>query len=184
VAGSALVAIACVLASARRLALAVQPTWLDPSLLAKALEGEPLAAWVKLREVIATCERGTWENELLAVLDVADEGSRIALVNEHLRELDWRMQRWARVPRACASIATSAGFLFACLAVLRGLALPTEEANAVLVSAVDALCVGIAGTSFCAAVHLRARRVATERLAATDRLVERLEGLFRCPVEL
>jgi hypothetical protein len=46
-----------------------------------------------------------------------------------------------------------------------------------LVSALDALAIGIAGTSFCIAVHLRARRVVRERLAATDRLVDRLEGL-------
>jgi hypothetical protein len=195
VVASALVAVACVLASARRLALAVQPTWLDARLLAKALEREPSVrgdadriveetSWAKLRNAIAACDRAIWENELIAALETADERTRIALVNEQLRELDWRAQRWARVPRVCASVATSAGFLFACVAVLRGLAVPTEETNAVLISAVDALAVGIAGTSFCAAVHGRARRIASERLAATDRLVEHLEGFFRSPVDL
>jgi hypothetical protein len=152
--------------------------------LAKALEGGPPAAWAKLREAIALCEQATLERDLVAALEEEDERARIALVNEQLLELDWRAQRWARVPRVCASIATSAGFMFACVVVLHGLAVAPEEANAVLVSAIDALSVGIAGTSFCAAVHVRARRVASERLSASDRLIEGLEGLLRRPVDL
>ena len=39
--------------------------------------------------------------------------ARVALVNEQLAELDYLAQRWERVPRVCASISTSFGFLLA-----------------------------------------------------------------------
>jgi len=174
---SALVATACILASARRLAWAVSPAWLDPQVLFEALEGERLAEWPKLRAAIASCDGARWENDLLGALGAVDEPSRVALVNEQLRELDWRAQRWSRVPRVCASVATSAGFLFACFALLQGAALPGGDVAATVVPALDALAVGIAATSFCIAVHLRAQRAVRERLAATDRLVDRIEGL-------
>jgi hypothetical protein len=189
---SALVAAACVLASVRRLACAVQPTWLDPQLLTVAVRdgaaagldraaagasGVPSAPdWVGLRAAIAACEDATWEHDLLAALEASDEPSRVALVNEQLRELDWRAQRWARVPRVCASVATSAGFLFACVALIRAVALPNDDGSAALVSAVDALAIGMAGTSFCIAVHVRARHIVAERLAAAARFVDVLES--------
>ncbi len=174
---SALVASVCVLASARRLAWAASPGWLDPQLLADALRGERGTDWPRLRAAIAACDGAKWESELVEALGAADECSRTALVNEQLRELDWLAQRWARVPRVCASVATSAGFLFACIALMSGVGDSTGDMGRMLVSALDALAIGIAGTSFCIAVHLRARRVVRERLAATDRLVDRLEGL-------
>jgi hypothetical protein len=173
---SAVVASACVLASAWRLVWAVSPTWLDPRLLIEALGGPP-ESWASLRDAITACHDATWENDLLTALGAAEESSRIALVNEQLREMDWRAQRWARVPRVCASVATSAGFLFACITLMRGASSGSEDAGSDLVSALDALAIGIAGTSFCFAVHLRVRRIVRERLAAADRLVERLEGL-------
>jgi hypothetical protein len=173
---SALVAAACILASARRLAWAVQPTWLDPQLLVVAGRGRVADDWARLRDAIAACNAAAWEHDLLAALEAPDEPSRVALVNEQLRELDWRAQRWSRVPRVCASVATSAGFLFACVALMRAVALSTDDASAALVSAVNALAIGIAGTSFCVAVHLRARRVVRERLAAAERFVEALES--------
>ncbi len=174
---SALVASACILASARRLVWATSPAWLDPQLLVESLRGERRADWPRLRAAIASCGRAEWEHELIEALGEADEGSRVALVNEQLRELDWRARRWARVPRVCASVATSAGFLFACIALLQGVAPPEGDIGATLVPALDALAIGIAGTSFCIAVHLRARRVVRERLAAADRFVDRLEGM-------
>jgi hypothetical protein len=173
---SALVAAACVVASARRLAWAISPTWLDPHLLATALRGDENRGLRKLRDAIATCESATWERDLFAALAVADEGARIALVNEQLREFDWRAQRWASVPRICARVAMSAGFLFACIALMRGLALASVDVTVALVGALDALALGIAGMSFCFAAHLRARRAIGERLAAAERLVERLEA--------
>jgi hypothetical protein len=104
------------------------------------------------------------------------------LVNEQLTELDGRAQRWVRVPRVCASLATSAGFLLASIALVQGLAVPAEDdaptgAGAAIMGALNALAIGIAGTSFCYAVHVRARRLVRERMAAVDRLVLRLESV-------
>jgi hypothetical protein len=177
---SAAVALACALASARRLAWAVAPTWLDAGLLFDALrDGED---WRALRDVVAAQPEPTWERDLFQSLSEPDARSRDALVTEQLLDLDWTAQRWARVPRVCASIATSAGFLFGCIALLQGLTLPSEEGSAPalgasLFSALDALTIGIAGTAFCVAVHLRARRAVRERHLATERLVARLLAL-------
>lgn len=174
---SAVVALACALASARRLAWAVAPTSLDAGLLLEAVGKED--AWPRLTKAIAVLSGPTWEGELFQALAERDPASREALVTEQLLELDWTAQRWARVPRVCASIATSAGFLFGCIALLQGVSLPSDEGSApalgaALFSALNALTLGIAGTAFCAAVHLRARRVVRDRHQATERLVARL----------
>jgi len=174
---SAVVALACALASARRLAWAVSPTMLDAGLLLEALTDDQ--AWPRGRAALAAFPGSTWEGDLAEALREPDPASRDALVTEQLLELDWRAQRWARVPRVCASIATSAGFLFGCIALLQGLALPAEEGSApalgaALFSALNALTVGIAGTAFCIAVHVRARRVVRERHQAAEKLVARL----------
>jgi hypothetical protein len=174
---SALVSAACVLASARRLALAVNLTSLDPQLLAQAMERGQSSGLGRLCQIIEARAEVSWERGLLAALSAADEPMRVALVHEQLHELDWRAQRWVRVPRVCASIATSGGFLFACVALTGGLSLATNDAGAALVGALDALAIGVAGTSFCAAVHVYARRAVRLRLAATDRLVERFEAV-------
>lgn len=176
---SALVAAACMLASTRRLAFAIMPVWLDPQLLLAALDGDSERALATLRQIVMACPPAVWERDLVTASSTGEASSRPALVNEQLREFDWRIQRWARVPRVCASIATSAGFLFGSAALIQGLSLEAVDVTATLVSAVNALAIGVAGTSFCVAVHLRARRVVRERLAATDRLVERVEGLLK-----
>jgi len=174
---SAIVALACVIASARRLAWAVAPTSLDAGLVLDAVrDGKD---WRRVRDAIAAQPEPTWERDLFLALTESDPRSRDALVTEQLLELDWTAQRWAPVPRVCASIATSAGFLFGCIALLQGLALPSEEGSAAalggsLFAALDALTIGIAGTAFCVAVHLRTRRVVRERHQVTERLVARL----------
>ena len=63
---------------------------------------------------IAQESDASWENELLSAFDAdaITRAGRDGVVNEQLLELDWRGQRWARVPRVCASVATSGGFLF------------------------------------------------------------------------
>jgi hypothetical protein len=171
---SAIVAFGCVLASARRMALAIEATSLDPKLLADAFQGMDLVSKRALRDVIAARRDLPWEHEVFAVLANPDPRARDAVLEEQLIELDWRLQRWGRVPRVCASIATSGGFLFASIALMQGLAAPAGEMPAVratLQSALDALLLGVAGTVFCVVVHLRTRRVTRERLAATERLV-------------
>jgi hypothetical protein len=176
---SALVATTCVLASVRRLAWAIAPTWLDPGTLARAIAFDGGADWPPLRAAITGCRAAVWERDLLSAHEASDAYARAALIHEQLRELDWRLQRWALAPRVCARVAASTGFLFGCIALLRGLSVPPEDAGAALVPALDALAVGIAGASFCIAAHRRARVIVRERLAATNRLVERLEALPR-----
>jgi hypothetical protein len=179
---SCLVAVACVVASARRLAQTVALTSLHPEPLLNALRGDrPLEASAKLRAAIGTDDHFAWERDLLAAFAPIDARVRDALVNEQLTELDGRAQRWARVPRVCASLATSAGFLLASVALVWGLAASAQDeapagTRAAVEGALNALAIGIAGASFCYAVHVRARRVVRERLAAVDRLVVRLEA--------
>ena len=180
---SALVAMACVAASARRLGWVVAPTSLDAGMLLEVVQSPQ--DWRRLRDGV---QDPSWERDVFQALVEDDPRSREALVAEQLRELDWRAQRWARVPRVCASIATSAGFLFGSIALLQGLALPAEEggapaSGAALVSALNALTIGIAGTAFCVAVHLRTRRIIRERVQATERLVRRLHSLANEAVE-
>jgi hypothetical protein len=174
---SALVASACVLASARRLAWAISPTWLDPRVLAKELGAERAADWPLVRAAILECRDAVWERDLLSAIETRGESARAALVNEQLRELDWRTQRWARAPRVCVRVAASAGFLFGLMALVSGLTSASADAGVALLPALDALTIGVAGASICFAVHRRAGSIVRGRLAATDRLVERLESL-------
>jgi hypothetical protein len=120
-----------------------------------------------------------WECRALRAANEEDRETRGAALGELLTELDGRLQEGARVPRACASIATSAGFLCATAALLQGLSAepavdPVLAAQSLLVSALGALAAGVAGASFCAAVHLRARRSSQARARAADALVQRL----------
>jgi hypothetical protein len=183
--GAAIVALACVLASGLRLAWAVAPIGLEPRMVLEALEGERAEATLRsLSTALASDPRLAWEQELFAAFEESDERVRAARVNEQLFELEGRLTRAARVPRVCASIATSAGLLFGSLALLRGLAVPEGEdsvaANhAALSSALGAVALGIAATAFCVAVHVRAGRVSAQRRAAIDELITRLERL-RC----
>jgi hypothetical protein len=171
-----LIALACAAASVRRLAVAVSPTSLDPRLLVEALSKADAPTWVRTRDRIID-SHVPWESELFAAFAQPSEVEREAGASEQLLELDWQTQRLARVPRVCASVSTSAGFFFASLALLTGLAAPEPDTGAALTSALDALTLGIAGTSFCVAVHLRARRAIRERLTWMDRLIERLRAL-------
>lgn len=176
------VAVACAAASARRLWFAANATFLHPGELVAALDkGVSIDS---LREAVVKEPRADWERDLLAALAAKVPEERTALVNEQLGELDFRIQRWARVPRVCASIATSAGLLLATLVMRRGLAEAemTGDAGDLLVRGlvVDALTVasfGIVGTAFCIAVMGQAKRLARSRIEAADRLVERLEGI-------
>jgi hypothetical protein len=175
---SVLVASVCALASVRRLAWAVAPTSLDARLLANELRRQSQP--VRSRFCAALVARNLpWESSLFEAFFL-QKGSREARVNEQLLEFDWRADRWSRVPRVCASIATSAGFLFACLALVGaggGADANTEDPMAALRPALDSLAIGIAGTSACVAVHVRARLARKERLAGADSLADSLRTL-------
>jgi hypothetical protein len=184
-----IVTVACAYASARRLWFATDATALDPAELANAARGEvggPEAARTDRAEVqrviwravcaeIAREPGADWEQDLFAALRSRDS-ARVALVNEQLAELDFRAQRWGRVPRVCASISSSASFLFAALAMRAGLASDEMDIEGAIVAAINVVAVGVAGTAFSIAAHVRAQAMTRARLAATDKLVERLEA--------
>jgi hypothetical protein len=179
---SAVVAACCVLASARRMAWAVAPASLDASVLLGVLQGdEAKSRWEALQRTLTAAPEPTWERDLALALAERDPRAREAQVVQQLLELDWSAQRWARVPRVCASIATSAGIFFGSVALLRGMEMPDDglgpPGGTALIAALDAITVGIAATSFCIAVHLRTRQVVRERIATEERLVGRLQGL-------
>jgi hypothetical protein len=176
VAASAAVAIACCLASARRLERAVAPTPLDLSLLKRAVhEG----ARANVASALAGDPALSWESAVFAAAGEPDREVRGALLGEFLTDLEGRVQDGARIPRVCASIATSAGFLCATAVLLQGLAAvpdgePLLAAEGLLVSSLGALVAGVAGATFCAAVHLRARRASRTRVESAEALVGQL----------
>jgi hypothetical protein len=183
--GAALVALACVGASARRLAWAVAPTALDPSLLSKAL-GKEIGRG-RGADFVGALARSTrseprlaWEHDLFAAFGEPEGPGRDALLNEHLLEFEGRIDRWGRVPRVCASIGTSAGLLFGTIALLQGLDAPAGDdgagaIHAAMAAAFAALSLGIAGTAFCVTVHVRAGRGSRAGRAAMAELVAALE---------
>jgi hypothetical protein len=175
---AALVALACVLASARRLVFVAELTALDPALLERALQkGTSVPA---LAAAVASEPKAGWERALFDAASAPPE-ERVARVNEVLSDLDYAAQRWARVPRACASIASSTGFLFASLALRAALVDETADIDAAVLGAVGIVVTGIAGAVFCIAANVRAGALMKERLKAVDRLVDRLERLADRP---
>ena len=171
------VAVLCVAASIRRLVLVADATGLDAGVLLAAVRESP-DAWPAIRDAIAREPAAEWERELFLAL----ESKHAALVNEQLSELDYATQRWARVPRVCASVASSSGFLLAALVMRAALASDDVDVNSAIAAAVNAVVVGLAGAAFCVAAHLRARAMVRERLAVTDKLVDRLESLPAAPL--
>ncbi len=178
---AALVALACVAASTRRLWLAANATAIHPE---EALDAVKRGGVEALGDAANREPRADWERDLLEALDAPDEKARVALVNEQLTELDWRIQKWARVPRVCASIAASFAFLLATLVLREGLTNETAFLNADIAELVvkglvgDALTVaalGLVGTAFCIAAQSQAKRIAAARTKAADKLVEALE---------
>ncbi len=181
-----LVAGGCGAASLRRLSFAVAPTAFDPKVMLGALRGDgarrKLARLERAAELEPTAD---WERDLFAAVRAEPE-SRAGLVNESLTELDHRMKRWARVPRVCASIASSAAFLLASMALRAGLTAATAQddvtsdaINAAVISAIDVAAIGLAGAAICIAAQMRATRAAKDRAEAADKLVERLERLLQ-----
>jgi hypothetical protein len=168
------VALACIAASIRRLWFATHATAIHPGdLLAPGVD-----VIARLRAVASSPE-GEWERDLVAALEAKPDEARTALVNEQLMELDHRIGRWALVPRVCASIATATGIMCGTW-ILRNGALTAEIIDEnlvkrVLADAVAVACLGIAGTVFCITSHTRARRLTRERLAAFDKIIEKLE---------
>ena len=188
-----LVALACAAASGRRGWFAANATALHPDVIADVLgrTNEP-DVLERLRALVATVPDADWERDLLEAL-AAPPALRVALVNEQMTELDYRIQRWSRVPRVCASITSSAGFMLGTLVLRNGLATDTSELSSDVAELVirglvaDALLVaamGIIGMAFCIGAQAEARRIAKGRAKGADRLVERLEALLEEPVAM
>ncbi len=179
------VALLCIAASARRVMFAVAPTALDPGAIVEALRGDAgRARFATIASAIRGRPDGDWERDLFDALASPPE-DRAARVNEQLTEVDYLTQRWDRVPRVCASIASSSGFLLAALALRNGLSDPAAFADetksavlgAALIDAVDVAAIGIAGAAFCIAAQMYAKKAARARRDAVDKLVERIETL-------
>lgn len=191
---AALVAFACAAASARRVWFAANATALHPDDVDRALAaaggaggeageagaGDGLA---KLRALVAKEPSADWERDLLRALD-APAPARVALVNEQMTELDHRIQRWSRVPRVCASVASSFAFMMATLVLRQGLAAADDLSSdlaellirGLVGDAFTVAAVGMIGTAFCIAAQGEAKRIAKSRVIAADKLVERLES--------
>jgi hypothetical protein len=183
---AAIIAAACVLASFRRLAFALAPTALDAGTLASALRGEGKETRAAaLASTAAEVEGAEWERAVLEAVQGPPE-ERAAALNEQLRELDYTLARWVRVPRVCASIATSSGLLLAMVALRNGLNVALElpldvrdaAIGAAITGALNVVALGVAASVFCIAIQVRARKAVKERTEAADKLIERLEALY------
>ena len=177
---AALVTLGCAAACAARLYFATNPIAFHPGVWLAHLkrgEGERVA------RAIERVPTATWERELLAALAEPDDVARTGRVNESLHELDFLLTRWARVPRVCASIASSAGFLFGSLVLRFGLVAAGSAAaearhdaiDAVVLQAVNVAVLGMAGAAFAIASQYRARRAAQAFQRDADALVDFLE---------
>lgn len=181
---AAVVALACFGASARRLWFALTATSHDLERVVEALRGD--AGALRAGRIAQAMRReGSWEAEVLTAFDGRDVLRRTAELNEQMTELDHRLARWSRVPRVCASLSSSVGFLLAALLMRRGLADPASLAGEVqdLVTtglvgqALTVVGFGLAGAVGCAALHARGRRAAKDGSLAADAFVARLEAL-------
>ena len=181
---AAIVALACLVASARRVFFAHTATRYDLQRLVEELRGNAGALRApRLRERLLDSE--SWEGDVVRALAAEDPRVRVAELNEALTELDFRLGRWARVPRVCASLSSSIGFLLAALLLRRGLSDPTalsgEVAELVTSGIVgQAMAVagfGLAGAVGCAAFQARGQRAAKACSSAADAFIERLETL-------
>jgi hypothetical protein len=175
---AAIVAVGCIGACLRRLRFAGAPTYFHPAVLRAELASKGME---RLRRVIAATPRADWERALLGALDEPNPELRAGLVNEQLSELDFRLTRWERVPRVCASIASSAGFLCGSLVLRNGLAaasgtdeLGSDVVNAIVVQAVNVAALGVAGAAFAIAAHVRSKKVARAFEQQADALVDAL----------
>jgi hypothetical protein len=188
------ITVASIVASATRLKFVLVPTGWDPSAvdacvsrIASGGDRGKAKVLAHLEGAAACAPNADWERGLFAALR-ARPSARTALVNEQLTELDYRIKRWARVPRVCASICTSSGFLLAAI-VLRATLADAGDAmdggrvvDAAVFRAIDVAAVGLAGAAFCIAAQMRARSAAISRAEAYDRLVQRLERVSLLPL--
>jgi hypothetical protein len=173
---SALVAVLCIVASLRRLARAAAPLSLNVEELCIALTNAE--AGRRLRVALADTSEAEWTRDLFTTFLERDTGVRDAQINELLTDLEGKRAGWSRVPRVCARVAASAGFLFATILFLRSLAVAdTASLASAIVPAINAFSIGIMGAAFCIVIHSRAVRADRESTLAIDHLIQRMESI-------
>ena len=173
---AAIVAIGCVTASARRLLFAIAPTPFDAAILRHAIDQGDRE---KIRALVASSD---WEKDVFEAASLDGE-ERAARMNEALSEIDHRLGTWSRVPRVCASVASSSGFLCGAMALRAGLAEVDSAPDAgidnvlhgAVGSALGVAALGIAAAVACVALDSEAKKAVRAKRLAADLLVERLE---------
>jgi len=181
---SVLVATICIAASGRRLLFVHEATRYDVGRLVEELRGDAGASR-GARVSAGLAQEDCWEGAVVRALAHEDPRVRVAELNEQLADLDYELSRWSRVPRVCASLSSSIGFLLAALTLRQGLSDPTALSGDVseLVTvglvgqALTVVGLGLAGAVACAALKARGDRAARAGSEAADDFVERLETL-------
>jgi len=177
IAGS--IILGCVAASARRLSFAVAPTPFDAVLLRAEVDR---SGRERIAETLAIQPEAVWEREVFAA-SLLSGAEQAAAMNEALSEIDFLLSKWSRVPRVCASIASSTGFLGGAMALRSGLsevdfvadAAINQTLHGAVSNALGVAAFGLAATVACVALDSEARKAAKSRRLAADLLVERLE---------
>lgn len=177
---------ACIAAALRRLYFVYEASTFDPDELLRVLRGnEGRAHAPALLDVLVKDARPEGDRDVFEALRDRSPDHTAHLVAA-LTELDFRFERWVRVPRVCASIASSAGFLLATWALRTALLDAPEVAEeafrgtleGALGAALGVVAVGAVGTVACMTAFMEARRVGKARKVATEKLIERLESVF------
>jgi hypothetical protein len=185
------VSIACAIAAGMRLFFVYEAVSFDPELVARELRGDEGRAFAPaLLSTLETAAPSADERGLLAAVRGGAGPERDeAEMSEQLLELEHRFNRWVRVPRVCASIASSAGLLLATWAMRLALAdapaLGDERFRTAIEAAIGralgVAAIGAAGTVTCIALFHEARRLARARREAAVKVIERMHRLVDDP---
>lgn len=169
------VALSCMALSLRRLLFVFDAPFGDAEAWLKSLRAAKKRGLTLLD---ARVPEGSFEGMVQEAI-AAPEEIRVARLGEALMELEFSLAHWARVPRVCASITSSVGFLGAAVFLRRGLLEAVDgeapDFNGLVLSAIGVAAVGIAGAITCALLHRAAMREAKQRMRTADDLVEWLE---------
>ena len=176
------ITLGCIAASVRRLYFATNPTPFDPAVLAEALKGSR----DKVVRLLSESPLAEWELELWNAFQHPDARARGALVNEQLGEFEYRVRRWARVPRVCARITSTSGFLLASLVLRRALKTPgvlsgdamTLATSGPIAEALAVVTLGMMGTAFCLSLQEKAAKAEKANFSRIDKFVEGAEEAF------
>lgn len=182
---SFVVALVCLAASARRVHFVHTATAFDVEVLVRELRGDAGARRGPSVTAALAESDAPWEGQVARAVCAKDARVRVAELNEAFTELDFALSRWSRVPRVCASLSSSVGFLLAALLLRQGLSDPTALSGDVLElvtsglvgQALTVVGFGLAGALGCAALKAQADRASRDVASFADELVDRIEEL-------